>query len=556
MKTIKYLLVKSLIIILLILKSISPIQAVEVNYAAQYIKVWSLVKYYSPYQVDSKPNLDSVFQKHLKFILAKKSEVTFNRQVRLLLSYSNRLLIASANSESDPLRIEKIDSINGWIFSNPLLSDENKNRLIKLIHLKRDSISPFFRSGPARNVLFTNESRYLESYPVVEIRLIALAHYWSAVNYFFPYKDLIKCNWDSVLDCYCNEIIASKNDLEFHQSLLRLVTEIKDGHGLLDSFIIDKYYGYFQLPFEVSYIDDQLFITRIYKDALNKPYKFGDRILEVNHQSWDDFYRADSAFIHGSNEKRKKHLSSARFLRSHENSVKTVRLIRNDTVMEVSSSLIPISAFTNSKAIYFCQNAAYYVGDNYIYLDLSRLDSVEFEKTVLNNSRPNIIVDLREYPKLVIDQIADLFITQRIPHAAYSYPIVSIPGLFSDIEMINLKPRRLDRKVTYEKIFIMVDYSTLSMGEFTCMAFQALPNTITIGDQTAGADGNVTRIILPGNVTTRFSGLSIFYPDGRPTQQCGIKIDKYFYRTGIGISLGEDEGLNYILEQIEAKGKY
>jgi carboxyl-terminal processing protease len=535
---------------LLVLFPFLPVQAGEVTFASQYIKVWSLVKYYTPWVVESKPNLDSVFQKNMNTILEKNSERALNRSISSLVKYANSLLIADAKPETDPIKISKIDSINAWVFSDSILSIENKDKLIQIIHLRRDSGSPFYRRGLSRNIKLTNEMRYLKTFPPVEIRLIALAHYWGVINYFFPYKNLIPENWDKVLNDYCIEIVANRNELEFNHSLQRLINQIKDGHGSFASHTIDKYYGYYQLPCEVSYINEQLIITKIHKDAINKYFKFGDRILEIDNRSWNEFYSKDSVYMHGSNERRKKYLSAANFLRSPENVVRKVKLIRQDSLIEIIVPPITRSLFMDAKPVNYCQDSSIMVGENYLYLDLSRVDSIEFEKKLLEYPRPNIIIDLRIYPNLVIDQIADLFVTSRIPHASYSYPDLSIPGLFSPLKMIDLAPRRSDRKVAYEKIYVMVDYTTGSMGEFTCMGFQALPNVITIGDQTAGADGDVSSVILPGNVTTRFSGLSIFYPDGRQTQQCGIKIDKYFHRTGAGISTGVDEGLRHLLDLI------
>jgi len=54
---------------------------------------------------------------------------------------------------------------------------------------------------------------------------------------------------------------------------------------------------------------------------------------------------------------------------------------------------------------------------------------------------------------------------------------------------------------------------------------QTVPNVTVIGRQTAGADGNVTGIPLLGGLSIYFSGLGIYYPDGRETQRVGIHID-------------------------------
>jgi C-terminal processing protease CtpA/Prc len=64
-----------------------------------------------------------------------------------------------------------------------------------------------------------------------------------------------------------------------------------------------------------------------------------------------------------------------------------------------------------------------------------------------------------------------------------------------------------------------------------------------VGSTTAGADGNVSRIPLPGNVEGMISGIGVFYPDGRPTQRIGIVPDLVVRPTVAGIRAGRDEVL-------------
>ena len=46
-----------------------------------------------------------------------------------------------------------------------------------------------------------------------------------------------------------------------------------------------------------------------------------------------------------------------------------------------------------------------------------------------------------------------------------------------------------------------------------------------IGNQTAGADGNQTKMIFPGNYKIFFSGFGIYQADGDEAQRVGIPID-------------------------------
>ena len=77
------------------------------------------------------------------------------------------------------------------------------------------------------------------------------------------------------------------------------------------------------------------------------------------------------------------------------------------------------------------------------------------------------------------------------------------------------------------------------------------PKAIVLGSTTAGADGNVSTIMLPGNVRTLISGNGIYYPDGTETQRVGIIPDIEMKPTIKGIKNGEDELLVRAIEIIK-----
>jgi C-terminal processing protease CtpA/Prc len=82
------------------------------------------------------------------------------------------------------------------------------------------------------------------------------------------------------------------------------------------------------------------------------------------------------------------------------------------------------------------------------------------------------------------------------------------------------------------------------------MALRASPKAIVVGNTTAGADGNVSDIPLPGGFRTMISGLGVFYPDGGPTQRVGVHLDVKAQPTIAGIRAGRDEVLEVAIRQI------
>jgi hypothetical protein len=55
---------------------------------------------------------------------------------------------------------------------------------------------------------------------------------------------------------------------------------------------------------------------------------------------------------------------------------------------------------------------------------------------------------------------------------------------------------------------------------------------------------------MPGGFSTMISGLGVFYPDGKPTQQIGIIPDKTVVPTIEGIRAGRDEVLEEAVREI------
>src|SRR3984885_1513904 len=111
------------------------------------------------------------------------------------------------------------------------------------------------------------------------------------------------------------------------------------------------------------------------------------------------------------------------------------------------------------------------------------------------------------------------------------------PGMLREGEALYIRP---DNKYK-GKVVVIVNAETQSQAEYTTMAFQSSPNVTVIGSTTAGADGNVSSIVLPGGISTLISGLGVLYPDGTVTQRKGVKIDEVVKPTIAGIKAGKDE---------------
>ena len=86
------------------------------------------------------------------------------------------------------------------------------------------------------------------------------------------------------------------------------------------------------------------------------------------------------------------------------------------------------------------------------------------------------------------------------------------------------------------------------------MILQAIPKAITIGSRTAGIDGNISKFIIPGNISITMTSLGIQYPNRKKTQRNGVKIDFYSSPKLKYAKQGIDQELNFALEFIKKGG--
>ena len=76
------------------------------------------------------------------------------------------------------------------------------------------------------------------------------------------------------------------------------------------------------------------------------------------------------------------------------------------------------------------------------------------------------------------------------------------------------------------KVIVLVDEQSLSQSDFWAMQYRKCTSTsIVVGRPTAGADGDISEVVLPGKLTAYFSGITINYPNGTETQRIGIQPD-------------------------------
>jgi C-terminal processing protease CtpA/Prc len=93
------------------------------------------------------------------------------------------------------------------------------------------------------------------------------------------------------------------------------------------------------------------------------------------------------------------------------------------------------------------------------------------------------------------------------------------------------------------RVVMLINEFAVSQAEHTCPFFESATNVTFIGSPTNGANGDVTKLVLPGDISVNFSGHDVRHADGRRLQRVGIQPDVKVEPTPKGISPGRDEVL-------------
>jgi len=159
-----------------------------------------------------------------------------------------------------------------------------------------------------------------------------------------------------------------------------------------------------------------------------------------------------------------------------------------------------------------------------------------------------LIIDIRNYPsEFVVFALGSLLVNAKTDFVRFTIGDLSNPGAFHWGANLSLTPAAPHYS---GKIVILVDEVSQSQAEYTTMAFRAAPGAIVLGSTTAGADGNVSPIPLPGGLRSMISGIGVFYPNKKPTQRIGILPDVEVKPTIAGIREGRDELIEEAVRRI------
>jgi hypothetical protein len=387
-------------------------------------------------------------------------------------------------------------------------------------------------------------------FPGSEYRLLALFRFWTAINYLYPYKDLIGGDWNEILPRYIPKFEADKSALEYQTTVREMVTEIHDSHGFVRGTTkIDEKLGNFVIPVMTSYINGQSVVTKLLDDKTG--VKVGDVVVAIDGESVER-RREYLARIHATSSPQafNAKLTSFHMMRRAQQGRANLTLKGADgRVREVQvTQLFSIRDPKTDELFHRSTPVIQVLPSGFGYVDLDRLPLADVDKmfeTIKNT--PATIFDMRGYPNGTAPEIAPRLTTRKnVIGALFSRPIVEATGLgigwLGNPTYTFSQPLPEPKGDIYKgKVVMLIDGNAGSQAEHLCLAFESAADVTFIGTPTAGVNGDITNIVVPGNIVIYFSGHSVRHADGRQLQRVGIQPTIKVEPTIRGTREGRDE---------------
>lgn len=529
------------------LTTLSPIQTDHLTLLGM---VWGFLKYHHPSVAGGKLQWDFELFRVLPSVLTASDKPAL---LRTLTKWVEKLGVPAG---CDPCAQSPVDAVLrpslAWIRDTALLGPRLSRDLRTIDTLRVAASSQFYvtQVPGVGNPVFARELAYQNLHPPdAGFRILALFRFWNIIENWYPNREIIGEDWRAVLHDELPRLVAASTWDAYRLELLALIARVHDTHAnLWSSLDVRPPRGACAWPVTVRFVEGRP-IVAAFSDTIAGPGSglgIGDAIVAVAGQRVDSLIEAWLPYYAASN--RVTQLRDiGRSLPNGDCGKDSVTVARRGQSLTLDVPRTPLGQqpLTHDRAGETFQ----LLSPDVAYLKLSTIRAADVPGYIERASGTRgLVIDIRNYPnEFVVFALGGHLVSEPTPFARFTVGALQDPGAFTWTEPVVLQPVAPQYKGA---VVILVDEVSLSQAEYTAMAFRAAPGAVVVGSTTAGADGNVSPLPLPGGLRTAISGIGVFYPDKKPTQRVGIIPDVVVTPTISGIIEGRDEVLEAAVRRI------
>ena len=528
---------------------------------ATLAKVWGFVKYHHPAVTSGQHHWDYDLFRVMPQVLAASDQATALAAISAWIANLGPVSPCT-NCATLVANDLALNTNLSWLTDTSLLGANLSLTLQNIYANRSPASSQFFISlvGGAANPSFDHELAYAAlKIPDAGYRLLALFRFWNMVQYFYPNREIMSDDpsdtnyWSEVLLDSISRIGLAQDSFTYQQELIRFIARINDTHANLWTTLAARPpYGTCYLPVDLRFVEGSAFVLRNTDLSGGPPSGLlpGDLITQLDGASVSDLVTQWMPLYADSNQAARLR-DMAEYLTRGTCGQSTVVVDRGDQTLTLNPNRLPPSSidFSRTYSHDLPGPAFQMIAPDVAYVKISAVKQVDCASDILAAAGTRgLIIDIRDYPSdFPVYVLGGMLVTEPTPFAWFTHGDVANPGAFHWWQVVQLTP---SAPHYHGKVVILVDETSQSSAEFHAMAFRAVPGAVVIRSTTAGADGDVSTVLIPGGLNSYISGLGVFYPDKRPTQRVGIIPDIWLTPTIAGLRAGRDELIEAAIHHI------
>ena len=377
-------------------------------------------------------------------------------------------------------------------------------------------------------------------------RLLGLFRMWNVIEYHYPYVDILDKEWIDVLDEMIPIMLDGDDEHSYCMAMEHFTAQLHDAHALYGYAGVIEEYGEYSAPVRLIRAEGQYVVDFVYRDC---DLQVGDVIVAFNGTPIEDIIEEQKQYISITEDDKILNQMEGFLLRAKEPDMDiTVR--RGDDEIFVT---IQGMSLEESQTVKGEEKEPYEVLDNNIgVINPKVLTDDEFSNIMKKVEKTDgLIIDLRQYPKNGnwINALAEYIKAEETPFCRAISISPTIPGAY----LTNYIETSGGKQVPYhyeKPVVILMNERTQSLAEYTIMMFRDGHNTIVIGSNSVGSDGDLAYLYGPEGNILQFSGVGILTAEGEQTQRVGLSPDIYVEPTVSGIKEGKDELIEAAVQYI------
>ncbi len=379
-------------------------------------------------------------------------------------------------------------------------------------------------------------------------RLAAVILAWNVYQHFYPYFDVVETDWSAKLDEALASAATDRGVSDFRRTLERLLAGLHDGHAWVQGGHEEELAF---LPLAWAWVEERLVVMAVPEDLGDVALAPGDVIETIDGLPAEEVIREAETRAFGATPAAIRHAVLRRLLRGkqgdvHHLGIRTPAGERREVELAHHFGM-PFEAPRLPKV--------HEVDAGILYVDLDRVDDEDLDEVWAErlDGLRGLVFDLRGYPSRLSDYVAGHLIDETLESPRWLVPSPRMPDrAATKFEESSWRLPVLEPRIRCN-VAVITDERAQSAAETYLSFIEHAKLAVLVGRPTAGTNGNINWIELPGGLRVSFTGMKVLKRDDSRHHGVGVLPTMRVDRTHAGVVEGRDEQLDAAVAVVSMK---